>query len=196
MFRLLNGRTSNIQHPTSNIEHRTLNEKIAQFAGVPGRGSHDYPPPRVSTVSEHTSKSVGETESIAAELARTLTGGDVIALYGDLGAGKTQFTRGLVLGLGGDGHDVSSPTFVLLNVYDTSRLKVFHLDAYRVTGPDDFDAIGFSELLEQEGVVVVEWPARVEDLLPRGRGTGGKRINVWLEAVSAHGRRIRIERLA
>jgi len=141
------------------------------------------------------SHSVRDTESIAAELARTLTGGEVIALYGDLGAGKTQFTRGLVIGLGGDRHEVSSPTFVLLNVYATSRsrMKIFHLDAYRVHGPDDFDAIGFSELLDESGVVVVEWPSRVESLLPAGPGS--KRINVHLETISAHGRRIRIERL-
>lgn len=142
----------------------------------------------------HQSHSVRETESLAADLARTLTGGEVIALYGDLGAGKTQFTRGLVKGLGGDGHDVSSPTFVLLNVYQTPRLKIFHLDAYRVAGPDDFDDIGFGELLEQDGVVIIEWPTRVEDLLPSGPGS--KRINVHLETTSAHGRRIRIERLA
>jgi tRNA threonylcarbamoyladenosine biosynthesis protein TsaE len=143
---------------------------------------------------DHISHSVRETESIAADLARTLTGGEVIALYGDLGAGKTQFTRGLVNGLGGNPHDVSSPTFVLLNVYETPRLKIFHLDAYRVAGADDFDAIGFSELLEQNGVVVIEWPARVEELLPRGAGS--RRINVHLETISAHGRRIRLERLA
>jgi len=109
-------------------------------------------------------------------------------VYGDMGAGKTQFVRGLVSGLGGDGHTVSSPTFVLLNVYDTGRLKVFHLDAYRVHGPEDFDAIGFPELLEQGGVVVVEWPTRVESLLPASR------INVRLEPVSSRSRRIQIER--
>src|SRR3954470_23036947 len=101
------------------------------------------------TVTEFVSHSVHATEQIAADLARTLTGGEVIALHGDLGAGKTQFTRGLVIALGGDSHAVSSPTFVLLNVYHTERLKVFHLDAYRVHGADDFDAIGFGELLEQ-----------------------------------------------
>ena len=142
-------------------------------------------------IEEHTSRSVRETESVAADLARTLAGGETIALYGDLGAGKTQFTRGIVIGLGGDGHEVSSPTFVLLNVYETPRMKVFHLDAYRVSGPDDFEAIGFSELLEQNGVVIVEWPTRVEDLLP-----SSKRINVHLDTVSQHGRRIKIERLA
>jgi tRNA A37 threonylcarbamoyladenosine biosynthesis protein TsaE len=62
------------------------------------------------------------------------------------------------------------------------------------TVPDDFDAIGFTELLEQNGVVVIEWPTRVEDLLPPGPGS--RRINVHLETTSAHGRRIRIERLA
>lgn len=112
------------------------------------------------------SQSVAETEAIAADLARTLRGGECIALNGDLGAGKTQFVRGLIQGLGGEGHAVSSPTFVLLNVYETPRLRVFHLDAYRVRGADDFDAIGFPELLEQGGVVVVEWADRVAALLP------------------------------
>src|SRR5688572_22674006 len=91
------------------------------------------------------SASVEQTESIAAELAAALRGGECIALYGDLGAGKTQFVRGLVRGLGGDARAVSSPTFVLLNVYDTPSLKVFHLDAYRVGGADDFEGIGFTE---------------------------------------------------
>ena len=145
-----------------------------------------------------TSHSVRDTEAIAAGLARSLRGGECLALYGDLGAGKTQFTRGLVRGLGGDPSAVSSPTFVLLNVYGRldeggrgARLKVFHLDAYRVAGPDDFDAIGFAELLDQgDGVVVVEWPARVEDLLPADR-----RINVRLTTVSPRSRKITIERV-
>ncbi len=114
----------------------------------------------------HRSTNVTETETIAAAFAATLSPGACVALHGDMGAGKTQFVRGVVQGLGGDPRTVSSPTYVLLNVYDTGRLTVFHLDAYRVQGPDDFDAIGFSELLEQEGVVIVEWPSRVMDLLP------------------------------
>src|SRR5437667_9261177 len=110
----------------------------------------------------YDSHSVARTEAIAADLAKQLRGGECIALYGDLGAGKTQFVRGLVRGLGGNTRAVSSPTFVLLNVYDTGRLTVFHLDAYRVGGADDFEAIGFTELLQQGGVVVVEWAERVE----------------------------------
>jgi len=113
-----------------------------------------------------TSTSVEATEQIAADLVPTLVSGDVIALDGELGAGKTQFVRGLVRALGGEARSVSSPTFVLLNVYPTPRLQVFHLDAYRVGGADDFDTIGFAELLEQGGLVVVEWASRVQSILP------------------------------
>lgn len=114
----------------------------------------------------YSSQSVQDTESIAADLAGRLRGGQCIALHGNLGAGKTQFVRGLVRGLGGPPRAVSSPTFVLLNVYPRGRLTVYHLDAYRVSGSEEFEAIGFAELLEQGGVVVVEWAERVRELLP------------------------------
>jgi tRNA threonylcarbamoyladenosine biosynthesis protein TsaE len=103
-----------------------------------------------------------------------------------MGAGKTHFVRGLIQGLGGDARAVSSPTFVLLNVYDTGRFKVFHLDAYRVNGSEDFESIGFSELLEQGGVVVIEWAERVASLLPPNH------ISISIEPVAAHSRRITI----
>lgn len=138
------------------------------------------------TSGEYQSDGVGRTESIAEELARQLCGGDCVAIHGELGAGKTQFVRGLVRGLGGNSRAVSSPTFVLLNVYDTGRLSVYHLDAYRVTGADDFEAIGFNELLEQRGVVVVEWAERVAGLLPQ------RRIDVSIEAIDENRRSIRI----
>jgi tRNA threonylcarbamoyladenosine biosynthesis protein TsaE len=114
----------------------------------------------------HISESVEQTETIAADLARRFLGGEVVALEGDLGAGKTQFVRGLLRGLNGDPRSVSSPTFVLLNIYKSGRLALYHLDAYRISGSDDFEAIGFTELLEQAGVVAVEWPQRVQSLLP------------------------------
>jgi tRNA threonylcarbamoyladenosine biosynthesis protein TsaE len=136
----------------------------------------------------HVSHSVEDTEAVAAALAGTLRGGECVALYGDLGAGKTQFVRGLVRGLGASGRAVSSPTFVLLNVYDAGRLTVYHLDAYRVGGADDFEAIGFGELLGEGGVVVVEWAGRVESLLPPGR------IEVRIEPVGEGTRRIEISR--
>ncbi len=116
----------------------------------------------------HVSTSPEATEAIAADLARALSPGTCIALHGDLGAGKTQFVRGLLRGLGGDTRTVSSPTYVLLNIYQTGRMPLFHLDAYRVTGADDLAAIGFEELLDQGGVVVVEWAGRVRALLPMG----------------------------
>ncbi|MGE5610624.1 MAG: tRNA (adenosine(37)-N6)-threonylcarbamoyltransferase complex ATPase subunit type 1 TsaE [Bacillota bacterium] len=138
----------------------------------------------------HQSHSVAETETIAGELAKTLAGGECIALYGDLGAGKTQFVRGLVRGLGGEPRSVSSPTFVLLNMYDTGRLAVYHLDAYRVHGSEDFEAIGFAELLEQGGVVVVEWAERIPSLLPTDR------ITVTLRTIGKTRREIQIDRTA
>jgi tRNA threonylcarbamoyladenosine biosynthesis protein TsaE len=133
-----------------------------------------------------TSHSVAETECIAAELAQALRGGECIALHGDLGAGKTHFVRGLVRGLDGAERSVSSPTFVLLQVYDTGRLKVFHLDAYRVHTAEDFESIGFAELLEQGGVVAVEWPERVSQILPV------RCISVTLRATAKNTRQIEI----
>jgi tRNA threonylcarbamoyladenosine biosynthesis protein TsaE len=132
-------------------------------------------------------ESAAETEALAARLAAQLRGGECIALHGDLGAGKTQFVRGLVGGLGADRRLVSSPTFVLLHVYNGGRLTVYHLDAYRAAGPDDFEAIGFAELLEQGGVVVIEWAARVEMLLP------ARRIDIRIEAIGPDTRRIDIQ---
>jgi tRNA threonylcarbamoyladenosine biosynthesis protein TsaE len=137
--------------------------------------------------SPYESNSVLETEALAADLARSLRGGECVALYGELGAGKTQFVRGLVRGLGGKPRAVSSPTFVLLNVYDCGRLTVYHLDAYRVGGAEDFEAIGFTELLDQNGVVVVEWAERIKDLLPEDR------IDVSIEPLGNHRRRIEMK---
>ena len=136
---------------------------------------------------EYVSRSVKETECIAGELARMFAGGECVALHGNLGAGKTQFTRGLVEALGGNPRAVSSPTFVLLNVYPGGRLTVYHLDAYRVSGPEDFEAIGFNELLDQDGVVVIEWASKVADLLP------ARTIHVRLEPQDPLTRVITIE---
>jgi tRNA threonylcarbamoyladenosine biosynthesis protein TsaE len=122
-------------------------------------------------------------EAVGADLARSLAPGDVVALEGDLGAGKTQFVRGLLRGLGGDPRLVSSPTYVLLNVYPGGRLTLFHLDAYRTAGADDLAGIGFDELLDQGGVVAVEWPSRVGELLP------ARRYTVTLTAIG-EGRRV------
>jgi tRNA threonylcarbamoyl adenosine modification protein YjeE len=134
----------------------------------------------------YSSRSVAQTEAIAAELAAGLRGGECIALDGDLGAGKTQFTRGIVAALGGERLAVSSPTFVLLNVYPTPKFEVFHLDAYRVSGSEELESIGFSELLGQGGVVIVEWAHRIASLLPSDR------LAVRITATGARTRTIEI----
>ena len=134
------------------------------------------------------SHSPQETEKIAADLAATLAGGDCIALRGELGAGKTCFVRGLAAGLGANPRSVSSPTFILLNIYSGGRLTLYHLDAYRTHGPEDFAGIGFSELLEQGGIVAVEWAERIESLLP------ARRIDIMLKALDEQSRRIEIAR--
>lgn len=134
--------------------------------------------------------SAAETEAVGEELARGLRGGECIALHGELGAGKTQFVRGLVRGVGGPVRRVSSPTFVLLNLYEGGRLKIYHLDAYRVGGEADFEAIGFAELLEQsDAVVAVEWAERVGGLMPE------KRIEVRILSLEESLRRIEIVRV-
>jgi tRNA threonylcarbamoyl adenosine modification protein YjeE len=132
------------------------------------------------------SNSVAQTEAVAAALAAELRGGECIALDGDLGAGKTQFARGLVRALGGNSRAVSSPTFVLLNVYPAQNFDVFHLDAYRVAGPEELEAIGFSELLKQGGVVIVEWAQRIASLLPENH------LPVRLTATGVRTRQIEI----
>jgi len=134
----------------------------------------------------HQSDSPEQTEALAAGLAQNLRGGECIALDGPLGAGKTQFVRGLLRGLGGHPNAVNSPTYVLLNVYEGGRLPVFHLDAYRVQGADDFEAIGFGELLEQGGIVVVEWAQRIVELLPLSR------ISITIEPIDERRRQIQV----
>jgi tRNA threonylcarbamoyladenosine biosynthesis protein TsaE len=134
----------------------------------------------------HLSDSPEQTQALAAAMAQGFRGGECLALHGDLGAGKTQFVRGLVRGLGGNPRTVSSPTFVLLNVYDTGRLPVFHLDAYRVGGVDDFESIGFGELAEQGGIVVVEWASRVAELLPENH------LDIQIETIDPQRRRIHV----
>ena len=103
-----------------------------------------------------------ETEELGQRLASRLTGTEVIALFGDLGAGKTAFTRGLCRGLGiEDG--VSSPTFAIVNAY-RGRFPVYHFDMYRITSVDDLFAVGFYDYLDA-GVLVIEWSENIESEL-------------------------------
>jgi tRNA threonylcarbamoyladenosine biosynthesis protein TsaE len=145
--------------------------------------------PQIANETAQISRSVRKTEALAAQLARTLVGGECIALDGQLGAGKTHFVRGLAKALGIPARAVSSPTYVLLNVYPGGRLPVFHLDAYRTQSSEDFEAIGFTELLDQNGVVIVEWASRIQTLLPRCR------INVQINVTAPTIRVITVKHL-
>lgn len=105
------------------------------------------------------------TEDFAARLGETLVPNTLIALYGNLGAGKTTFVRGLVRGLGGEEAMVESPTFVYMRCYPTP-LPLFHFDLYRMKCRDDFTAMGFEEVFDKGGIVAIEWPERIESILP------------------------------
>lgn len=100
--------------------------------------------------------SVEETYALAKKIADTLAGGEVILLDGDLGAGKTTFTKGLAKALGVS-EEVTSPTFTILNVYESGRLKLNHLDMYRVECEDDLVELGVEEAIADDGVTVIEW---------------------------------------
>ena len=100
--------------------------------------------------------SVDETEALGERLAKTLHGGEIIAFTGDLGAGKTAFTRGLARGLGIPMR-VTSPTYTIVNEYTGGRLPLFHFDMYRLGSSDELFDIGWEDYLQRGGVCSVEW---------------------------------------
>jgi len=104
------------------------------------------------------SHSEDDTASAGERLGRSLQAGDVVLLYGDLGAGKTAFVRGLARGIGAPPDDVSSPTFTLIQEY-SGRLTLYHVDLYRLE-PREVDDLGLDELVAGEGVVAIEWAER------------------------------------
>lgn len=132
----------------------------------------------------HPSHSEEDTRRIARQLASELEGGTTILLFGELGAGKTAFVRGLVEGAGGDPDDVSSPTFTLLQPYP-GRLTVYHVDLYRVAARE-VDDLGLDELATPLALVAVEWAER----LPR---VPARSVAVHIEDRGTDDREIRIE---
>lgn len=110
---------------------------------------------------------VEQTERLASRLARGF-GGGVIAMKGDLGAGKTAFVRGFARGLGFDG-EVASPTFAIVHEYVGGRLPLYHFDMYRVDGWDDLYSTGYFEYMDTPCVMAVEWSENIEGALPEDR---------------------------
>lgn len=110
-------------------------------------------------------KTEEETILLGKKLGEKLKKGDVIALNGNLAAGKTYFTKGIALGLGITG-EITSPTFTIVSEY-VGRLPLYHMDVYRLDGDDDFLNIGAEDMLYGEGVCVIEWSKKVKDSLPK-----------------------------
>lgn len=146
-----------------------------------------------------TTQSEDRTIALGEALGRLLEPGDVVALHGELGAGKTRLVRGIARGVGADPSRVSSPTFVIMQEYpcDAERIRALvHIDAYRLGGTDELDSIGWDRLARELAeraptAAVIEWAERIESALPRG----ASRLDITLQHVDAHGsgRRITIE---
>lgn len=129
-----------------------------------------------------------DTEAFAEVFAARLERGDVIALEGDLGAGKTCFVRGLARGLGIDPADVSSPTFVSMQRYAGGRVPLVHVDAWRMHSAADLETIGWDEFMAaQDAVVAIEWPSKVLAALP------ARRIDVTLAPAASGGRVVMVD---
>ncbi|AKM82503.1 MAG: hypothetical protein UT28_C0001G0711 [Berkelbacteria bacterium GW2011_GWE1_39_12] len=130
-------------------------------------------------------KSSEETIEIALKLAADLKGGEILALHGDLGGGKTTFTKGLAEGLKVN-DTVTSPTFVLLKVYsgkiDDKKIELVHVDAYRVESIDDIKSVGIEDYLDRQDIIlVVEWAEKIKEILPKNV------INIYFERIEKQG---------
>ena len=134
---------------------------------------------------QYITNSPAETEQVGVALGRILSPGTVLAYRGDLGAGKTAFTRGLARGLGYQ-EPVTSPTYTIVNEYLGGRLPLFHFDMYRLASSDDLWDIGWEDYLDRGGVCAVEWSENVEDAMEGA-------IWVTIEKTGEESRKITIE---
>ena len=134
---------------------------------------------------EFITDSPSETEKVGEALGKVLPAGTVIAYRGDLGAGKTAFTRGLARGLGA-AEPVTSPTYTIVNEYLGGRCPLFHFDMYRLASSDDLWDIGWEDYLDRNGICAVEWSENVEDALEDP-------IIITIEKLGEESRRITIE---
>lgn len=135
---------------------------------------------------EFITNSVEETLAAAEKVAASLSAGDIILYEGDMGAGKTHFTKGVARYLGVD-DEVTSPTFALVNEYE-GRLPLFHFDLYRIDSYDDLYAIGFFDYLDRGGIIAAEWSENIAEL----KDELGDVITVCIEKLSETGRKITV----
>ena len=134
---------------------------------------------------EFITHSPEETEAAGAALGRQLTPGAVIAYQGDLGAGKTAFTRGVACGLGAK-ESVTSPTYTIVNEYLSGKYPLFHFDMYRLASSDDLFDIGWDDYLDRGGVCAVEWSENVDDAMEGA-------VYITIEKLGETSRRITME---
>lgn len=140
-----------------------------------------------------TTNSFKETQKVAEKLVKTLKGGEVLCLYGDLGHGKTTFVQGLAKGLGVE-RRVNSPTFIIMRTYEknikhvSSHIKfLYHVDLYRINSEQDIIDLGLYDIMnKQDNIVVIEWPEKMGRALPE------KRIDIKFEYIDEESRKISI----
>jgi tRNA threonylcarbamoyladenosine biosynthesis protein TsaE len=134
---------------------------------------------------DKTVASEAETIQFGRELALKLEEGAIVALHGDLGAGKTTLAKGMIAGISStEVRNIQSPTFTYLNIYENS---IYHFDLYRLKGADDFIQLGFLDFLGDRGICLIEWAERISSLLPEGiihvqlshLGEGMRKIDVY-----------------
>lgn len=135
---------------------------------------------------EFVTNSVKETIAAAEEVAASLSAGDIILYEGDMGAGKTHFTKGIAKHLGID-DEITSPTFALVNEY-YGNVPLFHFDLYRIETYDDLYAIGFFDYLDRGGIIAAEWSENIAEL----KAELGEVVSVCIEKLSETGRRITV----
>lgn len=124
-----------------------------------------------------------QTEEVGRILGSQLEPGDLVCLFGDLGAGKTHFSYGIAQGLQVREQYITSPTFAFVNEYQ-GRIPFYHIDLYRLKDPSELESIGFEEYLDSDGATVIEWAERAEEELP------DEKLNVYLSDISENSREI------
>ncbi|MCR4596089.1 MAG: tRNA (adenosine(37)-N6)-threonylcarbamoyltransferase complex ATPase subunit type 1 TsaE [Lachnospiraceae bacterium] len=112
----------------------------------------------------YESNSPDDTYELGRSIGESITPGSIIALDGDLGAGKTLLTQGLAAGLGIT-EPVNSPTFTIMQIYESGRLPLYHFDVYRIDDPYEMEEVGFDDFIYGDGVSVIEWPDRIAELM-------------------------------
>ncbi|NOR44681.1 MAG: tRNA (adenosine(37)-N6)-threonylcarbamoyltransferase complex ATPase subunit type 1 TsaE [Candidatus Delongbacteria bacterium] len=142
----------------------------------------------ISEIAEKITTSEEETELFAEHLSEMIQAGDIICYFGEVGAGKTVFTRGLCKGLGVTGY-VNSPSYIILNQYKGEKYSIFHYDLYRISDVEELTEIGFYDFAgKEDSITLIEWSEKLEDELPE------RRVEIFIEVIDENKRKFNIKR--